>query len=47
MYIKQVLEDLLVDRDGLSTQQVHERLNTSGPNRLPSPKRVGLYFVFC
>ncbi|WP_404359413.1 cation-transporting P-type ATPase [Methylotuvimicrobium sp. KM1] len=47
MYIKQVLEDLRVDRDGLSTQQAQEPLNTSSPNRLPSPKTRGLYFVFC
>ncbi|MGD7036158.1 cation-transporting P-type ATPase [Methylotuvimicrobium buryatense] len=47
MYIKQTLEDLQLDRDGLSTQQAQERLNTSGPNRLPSSQRGGLYFVFC
>ncbi|MBU2570978.1 MAG: hypothetical protein KJ725_13300 [Gammaproteobacteria bacterium] len=41
MYIKQVLEDLRVDRDGLSTQQAQEPLNTSSPNRLPSPKTRG------
>ncbi|CCE24292.1 protein of unknown function [Methylotuvimicrobium alcaliphilum 20Z] len=42
MYIKQVLENL----HSLSTQQAQERLNTSVPNRLPSLKRQGLYFVF-
>ncbi|WP_407942130.1 cation-transporting P-type ATPase [Methylicorpusculum oleiharenae] len=30
-----------VDRDGLATQQAQEGLNTSGPNRLSSPKTRG------
>ncbi len=43
---RDVLKELSADSQGLSAQQAEQRLQESGPNRLPPPRRHGLLMRF-